>query len=264
MKMTEQRKEKLKEIIYDSRARILAFRPVYALLLMCLNVVLDDRIETVSVNEHCVFINPAFLQKLHSKEVDFVLLHQLYHVINGDIWREKVFADANYHHACDMIINRKLLNDDGAQKSYSHLGRLFSLGAEFADIVKPLDVYYSLFYNVESLSIQDKKRLMFDSDDRWDDHFDVGQFGYLLIEAEKEIDERFFETEKELAEKKEDGKISIPNEFGEEEEKQLKEDEDSIIDFEKDVTVDENKKKWQKRVNFHIHLQNQRLVHHFF
>ena len=91
---------------------------------------------------------------------------------------------------------------------------------------------------------------MFDSDDRWDDHFDVGQFGYLLIEAEKEIDERFFETEKELAEKKEDGKISTPNELGEEDEKQLKEDEDAVIDFEKDVATEENKKKWQKRVEF--------------
>jgi predicted metal-dependent peptidase len=87
MKMTEQKKEKLRQIVYDSRARILAYRPVYALLLMCLTVVLDENIGTVSVNENCIFINPNFLQKLHAKEVDFVLLHQLYHVINGDIWR---------------------------------------------------------------------------------------------------------------------------------------------------------------------------------
>ena len=126
--MTEQKREKLKQIVYDSRARILAYRPVYALLLMCLKVVLDETIDTVSVNENCIFINPNFLQKLHAKEVDFVLLHQLYHVINGDIWREEVFANANYHHACDMIINKKLLKDTGAEKSYSHLGRLFLLG----------------------------------------------------------------------------------------------------------------------------------------
>ena len=247
--MTEQKKEKLKEIIYDSRARILAYRPVYALLLMCLKVVLDEKIETVSINEHCIFFNPNFLQKLHAKEVDFVLLHQLYHVINGNIWREKAFANANYHHACDMIINRKLLKDDGAEKSYSHLGRLFSLGAEYnPDIVKPLDVYYSLYYNVESFSVQERKRLMFDSDDRWDEHYDYGQFGEILIEAEKEIDESFFAKKEEemLVDKaKNMNEDSAPSNDGSNDNS-----EDDGEEFSTESEIDKNIKKWQKRVEF--------------
>ncbi len=247
--MTEQKKEKLKEIIYDSRARILTYRPVYALLLMCLKVVLDEKIETVSINEHCIFFNPNFLQKLHAKEVDFVLLHQLYHVINGNIWREKAFATANYHHACDMIINRKLLKDDGAEKSYSHLGRLFSLGAEYnPDIVKPLDVYYSLYYNVERFSVQERKRLMFDSDDRWDEHYDYGQFGEILIEAEKEIDESFFAKQEEeiLVDKaKNMSGDSAPSNDGSNDNS-----EDDGEEFSTESEIDKNKKKWQKRVEF--------------
>ena len=245
--MTEQKKEKLRQIVYDSRARILAYRPVYALLLMCLTVVIDENIGTVSVNENCIFVNPNFLQKLHAKEVDFVLLHQLYHVINGDIWREEAFANANYHHACDMIINRKLLKDDGTEKSYSHLGRLFSLGAEYdPDIVKPLDVYYSLFYNVESFSVQDRKRLMFDSDDRWDEHYDHGQFADILIEAEKEIDESFFaKKEKEkLGDKPKDvvGDSSPSCDDGNDNA------EGDGEEFSMEREIDINKKKWQKRV----------------
>lgn len=249
--MTEQKKEKLKEIIYDSRARILTYRPVYALLLMCLKVVLDEKIETVSINEHCIFFNPNFLQKLHAKEVDFVLLHQLYHVINGDIWREKAFANANYHHACDMIINRKLLKYDGAEKSYSHLGRLFSLSAEYnPDIVKPLDVYYSLYYNVESFSVQERKRLMFDSDDRWDEHYDYGQFGEILIEAEKEIDESFFANKKYemTGDKSKDGggESSFSAGDGIDNSKDPTDGEEVSTESE----IEKNKKKWQKRVDY--------------
>lgn len=250
--MTEQKREKLKQIVYDSRARILSYRPVYALLLMCLKVVLDEKIETVSINEHCIFFNPNFLQKLHAKEVDFVLLHQLYHVISGDIWREKAFANANYHHACDMIINRKLLKEDGAEKSYSHLGRLFLLGAEYnCDIVKPLDVYYSLFYDVESFSDKDKKRLMFDSDERWDEHYDYGQFGDILIEAEKEIDEGFFANKKDetldgnAKKSKENENSTSYNSY---EDEWLNKDDGEDISTEDEIS--KNKKKWQERVDF--------------
>ncbi len=248
--MTEQKREKLKQIVYNSRARILLFRPVYALLLMCLKVVIDSNISTVSVNENCIFINPEFLQKLRAKEVDFVLLHQLYHVINGDIWRDKVYADANYHHACDMIINRKLLNDDGAEKNYPHLGRLFSLGAEYnPDIIKPLDIYFSLFYNVESFSPQDKKRILFDSDERWDEHFDYGQFGEILIDAEKEIDESFFSNKEDFSNKPKNKEGVGAFLEGEKEQKLL-----SNIDVGEQLTIetqpDENKRKWEKRVEF--------------
>lgn len=247
--MTEQKREKLKQIVYDSRARILAYRPVYALLLMCLKVVLDDKIETVSINEHCIFVNPNFLQKLHAKEVDFVLLHQLYHVINGDIWREEAFANANYHHACDMIINRKLLKNDVAERSYSHLGRLFSLSAEYdPDMVKPLDVYYSLFYNVESFSVQDRKRLMFDSDDRWDEHYDHGQFADILIEAEKEVDESFFAKKEDemLGDKPKDGELPSSSVDGNDNSEDVDDGEEVSTESE----VEKNKKKWQKHVEF--------------
>ena len=54
--MTNQKKEKLKQLVYESRARILEFRPVYALLLMCLKVVIDEEVYNVSVNENCIFI----------------------------------------------------------------------------------------------------------------------------------------------------------------------------------------------------------------
>ena len=252
--MTEQRKEKLRQIVHDSRARILDSRPVYALLLMCLKVVIDERIQTVSVNEHCIFVNPDFLQKLRAKEVDFVLLHQLQHIISGNIWREKAFAGANYHHACDMIVNRKLLNDCDAEKNYPHLGRLFSLEAQYdPNVIKPLDVYCSLFYNVESFSVQERKRIMFDCDDRWDEHYDYGQFGEVLIEAEKDIDERFFETPNKTNAKsskaKSNDKKSATGDIGKQTSDKEDAEEDSLH-VDKPLEDDESKKKWQKRIDF--------------
>ena len=252
--MTNQRKEKLKQIVHDSRARILDNRPVYALLLMCLKVVIDERIQTVSVNEHCIFVNPDFLQKLRAKEVDFVFLHLLQHIINGNIWREKAYAGANYHHACDMIVNRKLLNDYDAGKKYPHLGRLFSLDAQYdPNITKPLDVYYSLFYNVESFSVQDKKSIMFDCDDRWDEHYDCGQFGEVLIEAEKDIDERFFSTQKDVGTKntneKVDNKSSVSGGIDKKISDKSDNDEDDLS-FGVEREVLKSKKKWQKRIDF--------------
>lgn len=243
--MTEKRKQTLKNAVFDSRARIMLENPVYALLLMCLKVVIDDNIQTVSVNENCIFFNANFLQKLYPKELDFVLIHQLYHIIHGDVWREKDLQGSDYHYACDIINNTKLINDGVAEHTYPHLGKQSYKDFEkYGLSLKPIDLYISKVISIESLSPQDQKRFLFDTDIKWSEYYDFGQYGDILIDSEKEIDESIFaKNGSEKDNKKGNDKSESDN------------NSDNAETFEEngkkyEKIHNESKKKWEKRVEF--------------
>ena len=185
--MTEKKKEKLSWKIIESRTRLLRNNPFFALLLMHLRFVALEGKGTVSTNGRCVFFSADFLSKLYSDELDFILCHQVMHILNGDVWRESDLVGENFHHACDIVINSQLEECGFNKERYPHLGKVFSksgLDGAPGKLFTAKESYDRLYYNVESMSDSDKKRFMFDSDEKWDKKKDVGRNGVVLLDAD--------------------------------------------------------------------------------
>lgn len=119
--MTARRRERLRSKIQDSRSRLLTAHPFFGLLLMYLKFVAVPGMKKISTNGRCIYFAPDFLDKLYSYELDFILCHQIMHIIYGHIWRPPDLAGDNYHFACDVQINRMLQNY-GYDRDYPHLG----------------------------------------------------------------------------------------------------------------------------------------------
>ena len=103
--MTKQRINRIKKQIIQSRTRLLFEHPFYALMLMHLDFVSDTKIWTMSTNGRAIFFNPDYLKKLPTDELDFILCHQVMHILFEDICRDNELSGHTYHHACDIVIN---------------------------------------------------------------------------------------------------------------------------------------------------------------
>ena len=124
--MTDKRIEKLKNMIEESRTRLLECNPSFALLLMYLRFVAVPGMKKMSTNGITIFFNPQFVEKLRWNELDYVLCHQIMHIVlehteavtslGGDI--------EDYHFACDIYINDNLDRAGFPLERFTHLGEL--------------------------------------------------------------------------------------------------------------------------------------------
>ena len=85
--------------------------PFYGDILMRLGFVEDKRISTAATNGKTIFYNSSFLSRLTAGERNFVLMHELFHILLRHGIRN---ADGQRDHeiwnlACDIIINDMLL-----------------------------------------------------------------------------------------------------------------------------------------------------------
>lgn len=122
--MTKQRILRLRTKIQESRSRLMESHPFFAKLLMYLRFVAVSDIKKISANAYGIYFSADFLDKLYQDETDYILCHQIMHIIMGHTWNPTDWAGDDYHMACDIIVNA-MLYDMGFQKdSYPHLGTL--------------------------------------------------------------------------------------------------------------------------------------------
>ena len=119
--MTEQKIRKLKVKIQESRARLLTKNPFFGLLLMYVRFIAVPDMKKMSTNGRCIFFEPSFVEKLYSNELDYILCHQIMHIICGDIWREEDLAGDSYHYACDIHVNSLLEKAGFPDRKYAYL-----------------------------------------------------------------------------------------------------------------------------------------------
>ena len=124
--MTERRIEKLKALIQDSRARLLDCSPSFALLLMYLRFVAVSDIKKITTDGTTIFFNPQFIEKLTVSELDYVLCHQIMHIVFEHLAAPASygFDIEDYHFACDIYINDNLARAGFPLSRFSHLGKL--------------------------------------------------------------------------------------------------------------------------------------------
>lgn len=171
MKMTKIRQNQLRSKLQDSRSRLMDSYPYFAILLMYLRFVAVDNIRNISTNGRCIFFNADFVAKLYPRELDFILCHQIMHIVNGDIWRNPAWIGDDYHRACDIHNNDQLIQIGWQVNNFSHFGKLQSqIPACKMDIeeLSPKEILELLPYSLSVLDERTRNRYMTDSDLYWD------------------------------------------------------------------------------------------------
>ena len=108
--------EKLREYtrrIMISRMRLLCNNGFYGLLLMHMRMNISTEKETAwsDLNDKLYF-NPDFLEKVSDRELDYVLMHLLLHVVLKHLNRKGNFEDKYYDKAADIVVNSNILRSN--------------------------------------------------------------------------------------------------------------------------------------------------------
>ena len=186
--MTAQRMRRLQAKIQESRTRLLDTAPYFALLLMYLRFVAVTDIKTISTNGRCVFFSPAYLERLYPRELDYILCHQVMHIVCGDLWRAQDYAGQDYHLACDIRLNLRL-ESVFPEDRFAHIG---ILRREIPGCRKNLHdlsavrLYHLLPFSLHRFDAAARRRWLPDCDTYWDRKAENGNNGVLILDGAQE------------------------------------------------------------------------------
>lgn len=184
--MTKQRKLKLKTLIQESRSRLMDSSAFFSLLLMNLRFVAVSDMNKISTNGRCIFFSPDYIAKLYPNELDYILCHQLMHIIFGHIWRPLSYTGDDYHYACDILINAHMIKSGIAEIRYPHFGDIQYLIPSTniePDDLTAAEIFELIPYSLYSLSDRARLRLTPDSDVFWDEKDESGDCYELILDS---------------------------------------------------------------------------------
>lgn len=100
-----------------ARMRILCNHGFYGLLLMHMIYSIDEGCETAYTDGERIAFSPTFLEELSDKELDFVMMHEILHVVLQHCLRGEDKDNERYNIAADIVINSTIMheNDDKAR-----------------------------------------------------------------------------------------------------------------------------------------------------
>ena len=92
-----------------SRMRILCTNGFYGLLLMHMIYSIDEKCETACTDGERIYFGPAFLDDLSDRELDFVMMHEIMHVVLQHCRRQGKRNQELFNIACDIVVNSNIL-----------------------------------------------------------------------------------------------------------------------------------------------------------
>lgn len=174
-------------------------QPFFALLLMYVKFVAVSDMKKMSTNGRCIYFSPNFVDKLHYHELDYILCHQIMHIICGHIWRPYDREGDDYHFACDKLIN-SLLTDYGFTKNrYAHLGYVYRATPtkdKSIEEMTPEDIFEDLPYSLYVFDEQTRSKYLMDEELWWNEKGDAGYAGEIILDL-PEMNGRLQKTDEE-------------------------------------------------------------------
>lgn len=186
--MTDKRIGTLKAKLQRSRSRIINIQPDLADILRNAVYVADDGVYRISTNGTCIYFDPAWIQRLNDEETDFILAHQVMHILLGHIERPLYFKSERYHLACDIIVNSYLRRSGWEYDQLSHIGSIYYqtfFPKEDGYLFTPEEAMKKVPFD-PALKSGSKRRFVIDSDIRWDDREDEGESGTVILRPGEE------------------------------------------------------------------------------
>ncbi len=187
--MTQQKINKLRTKIEESRQRLLKTNPFFALLLMYLKFVAVKDIKKISTNGRCIFFSPEFMEKLYWYEVDYILCHQVMHILMGDIWNNEEREDHDYHFSCDAVINRIFKLDGFLEDRYPHFRMIFKSLSAIPEGLKEItqkSVYENLMFSLRLFNEKERKGFFDDTVFYWNKFYDNGEKGTVILDINED------------------------------------------------------------------------------
>ena len=104
----EKKKEYMKRLLL-SRMRILVNNGFYGLLLMHMVYSIDENCETAATDGKRIFFGPKFLDDISDSELDFIMMHEILHVVLQHCFRDGDRDREQFNIACDIVVNSNIL-----------------------------------------------------------------------------------------------------------------------------------------------------------
>ncbi len=92
-----------------SRMRILCNHGFFGLLLMHMVYSVDEELETAATDGYRITFGTKFLEELSDSELDFVMMHEILHVVLQHCMRGEGFDQESFNVACDIVVNSNIL-----------------------------------------------------------------------------------------------------------------------------------------------------------
>lgn len=135
--------------------RILCNHGFFGLLLMHMKYAVDESVETACTDGIRIIFGTKFLDELSDTELDFVMLHEIMHVVLKHCERTGEFNNMLFNIACDIVVNSNILRENNMDKSKITLAKhgesmhLAPNGKEGFDYTAE-EVYYMLLKDAKS------------------------------------------------------------------------------------------------------------------
>ena len=100
-----------------ARMRILCNHGFYGLLLMHMTFSLDEALFTAATDGNRLIFSPAFLDEISDGELDFVMMHEVLHVVLQHCFRGQERDQRLFNIACDIVVNSNILSENGMNLS---------------------------------------------------------------------------------------------------------------------------------------------------
>ena len=153
--------------------RLLSDHPFYGMLLMHTGFALDEGIETAGTDGRKIYFSPGFMENLSDKELDFIMMHEILHIVLRHGSREQKRNSALFNEACDIVVNSNILKSNGMRLdsiTLSEYGESMHLvSGEEGYKYTAEEVYRIMYYDLKSKGI-DPENLKFKALSTFDDH----------------------------------------------------------------------------------------------
>ena len=117
MALSEESVRKYVRRLLLSRMRILQEHGFYGLLLMHMIYAVDEEVETACTDGIRITFGTRFLDELSDNELDFVMMHEILHVVLQHCLRGNELETQLFNIACDIVVNSNILLENGMDKA---------------------------------------------------------------------------------------------------------------------------------------------------
>jgi predicted metal-dependent peptidase len=117
MALSEEKIKKYIQRLLLSRMRILCNHGFYGLLLMHMVYSIDENLDTAGTDGMRITFGPDFLDSLTDSELDFVMMHEILHVVLQHCLREDNREHEEFNIACDIVVNSNILLENNMSRN---------------------------------------------------------------------------------------------------------------------------------------------------
>ena len=113
MALSEKQLNEYSRKLLTARMRLVMSHPFYGALLMNVSLYVDEDCETAYTDTKRICFGAKFLENLASKEVEFILMHEIMHIVLHHCKRGFGYDQQIFNVACDIVVNSTILEAMG-------------------------------------------------------------------------------------------------------------------------------------------------------